>query len=134
LLIQQESIMNRERTLKVVIVVVGLLFSGMIYPLVMSLWNDKQAEYGPMMLSLYVTLGVLLLVAARNPPANRSLIVFTAWSSFAHAAVMAVQAIRDAGERGHLLGGVALFGVIGLVFIAFAPAKQSMQRASAVGA
>ncbi len=42
-----------------------------------------------MMLSLYVTLGVFLLLAIRNPLANRSVIAFTAWSSFAHAAVRA---------------------------------------------
>jgi hypothetical protein len=39
-----------------------------------------------MMLSLYVTLGVFLLIAVRNPSANRSRIAFTAWSSFAHGA------------------------------------------------
>ena len=31
-----------------------------------------------MMLSLYVALGIFLLIAARNPSANRSLIAFTA--------------------------------------------------------
>jgi hypothetical protein len=39
------------------------------------------------MLSLYVTLGIFLLLAARNPSANRSLVAFTAWSSFAHTTV-----------------------------------------------
>jgi len=34
-----------------------------------------------MMLSLYVTLGVFLLLATRNPSANRSLIAFAAWSN-----------------------------------------------------
>ena len=43
-----------------------------------------------MMLSLCVALGIFLLIAVRNPSANRSLIAFTAWSCFAHAAVMAV--------------------------------------------
>jgi hypothetical protein len=32
------------------------------------------------------------------------LIAFAAWSSFAHAAVMPVQALHDASDRGHLLG------------------------------
>jgi hypothetical protein len=32
---------------------------------------------------LYVTLGVFLLLAVCNPLASRSLIAFTAWSSFA---------------------------------------------------
>ena len=56
------------------------------------------------MLSLYVTLGILLLIAVRNPSANRSLIAFAAWSSFAHGAVMTVTAFRDAGERDLLPG------------------------------
>ncbi len=123
--------MIRERALKIAVVLVGLLFSAGVYPLTMSLWQAKQAEYGPMMLSLYVTLGIFLLLAARNPSANRSLIGYTAWSSFAHAAIMAVQALRDASERGHLLGGVALFGIIGAALIALAPAKPSVERVSA---
>ncbi len=81
-----------------------------------------------MMLSLYVTLGIFLLLATRNPSANRSLIAVTAWSSFAHAAVMSVQAFRDVSERGLLLGGVALFGVIGVAMIALAPAKPLVER------
>jgi len=40
-----------------------------------------------MMLSLYVTLGIFLLLAARNPSANRSVIAFAAWANIAHAAV-----------------------------------------------
>ena len=126
--------MNRERALKVLLVLVGLLFSAGIYPLTTSLWQATQAEYGPMMLSLYVTLGVFLLIGARNPSANRSLIAFTAWSSFAHGAVMAVQAFRDVGERGHLLGGVAGLVVIGIALIALAPAKQPGEVASAAAA
>jgi hypothetical protein len=39
-------------------------------------------------------------MAVRNPSANRSLIAFTAWSSFAHAPVMAVMAFQKADERG----------------------------------
>src|SRR5260370_16456625 len=85
--------MNRERALKVVLVLVGLLFSAGIYPLTMSLWKLDKSDYGDeMMLSLYVALGIFLLLAVRNPSANRSLTPFAAWSSFAHAAVMAVAA------------------------------------------
>jgi hypothetical protein len=126
--------MNRERALKILLVLVGLLFSATVYPLTMSVWQANQAEYEPMMLSLYVTLGIFLLLAARNPSANRSLIAFTAWSSFAHAAVMAVQALHDASERGHLLGGVAALVVIGVALIVLPPAKQSGERVSAAAA
>jgi hypothetical protein len=119
--------MKRERTLKVVLVFVGLLFVAGIYPLIVMLGQQPAVA---MMMSLYVTLGVFLLLASRNPAANRSLIAFTAWSSFTHAAVMAVQAYRNMIERRELVG-VAMFTVIGLVLIALAPAKQSVQQVSA---
>ena len=118
--------MKRERTLKVVLVLVGLLFVAGIYPLIVMLGQQPAVV---MMMSLYVTLGVFLLLASRNPAANRSLIAFTAWSSFAHAAVMAVQAYRNMIERRELVG-VAVLTVIGLVLIALAPAKQSVQQVS----
>jgi CHAT domain-containing protein len=35
--------MNRERVLKVVMVLVGLLFLAGVYPLVMSLWKVNQS-------------------------------------------------------------------------------------------
>jgi len=119
--------MNRERALKVVLVLVGLLFLALIYPLTMSFSSDAALA---MMLSLYVTLGIFLLMAARNPSANRSLIAFTAWSSFAHAAVMGVQAFRNIVSRGEL-GGVAVLVIIGVALLALAPAKESVERTSA---
>ena len=121
--------MWRERALKVVLVLVGLVFSAGIYPIAMSLWQTKQAEVGPMMLSLYVTLGIFLLLATRNPSANRSLIAFTAWSSFAHGAVMAVQAFQNMIERRELFG-VAARALIGVALIVLAPAKRSVERVS----
>jgi Family of unknown function (DUF6632) len=86
-----------------------------------------------MMLSLYVTLGVFLLLAARNPSANRSVIAFAAWSSFAHGGVMAVMAAHLPNERGHRLTAAAVLGVIGAVLIVLAPAKQSGVLASTTG-
>jgi hypothetical protein len=100
----------------------------LVYPLMMFV---RQEPALAMMLSVYVTLGVFLLLAARNPSANRSLIAFTAWSSFAHAALMAVQAFRNFIARGELLG-VAVLVIIGVALIALAPGKQSFERESAV--
>ena len=85
----------------------GLFFCAGIYPIAEALWHPDAAEdYGDyMMLSLYVTLGVFLLIAARNPSAHRSLIAFTAWSSFAHALVMGTMAFQFANQRaGFFLG------------------------------
>jgi tryptophan-rich sensory protein len=74
--------MHRERVLKLGLLLVGLLFTAMIYPLVLFVEQEPALA---VMMSLYVTLGILLIMAARNPSANRSLIAFKAWSSVAHA-------------------------------------------------
>ncbi len=122
--------MRRERTLKIVLVLVGLLFTAMVYPLVLFV---KQEPALAMMMSLYVTLGIFLLLAARNPSANGSLIAFTAWSSLAHAALMAMQAFLNLIARGELIGSCVLV-VIGASLIALAPAKQPVEKTSAITA
>jgi hypothetical protein len=125
----------RERAIKIMLVLVGLLFLAGVYPIAMFLLHPGQDEATiPMMLSIYVTLGIFVLLAARNPSANRSLIAFAGWSSLAHAAVMVVQSFQLASERSHLLGGVAMFGIIGAALIALAPAKPSTGQASAASA
>jgi len=119
--------MLRERALKVVLVVVGLLFSAGVYPLMMFVRREPSLA---MMLSLYVTLGIFLLLAAGDPSANRSLIAFTAWSSFAHAALMGMQAFLNLIPRGELLGVAALV-IIGVALIVLAPGRWSGERRSA---
>jgi hypothetical protein len=120
--------MHRERALKVVLVLVGLLFSALVYPMAMFL---RQEPALAMMLSLYVTLGIFLLLAARNPSGHRSLIAFAAWSSFAHAAVMGTQALLNMISRGELIG-VAILVVIGVALIALTPTKPSVEQMPAV--
>ena len=128
--------MDRESVLKMVLVVVGLIFLLAVFPLMMYLWpsgwrwQPNQPEYEQMILGVYATLGVFLLLASRNPSANRSLIAFTAWSSLAHAAIMARQAFQNASERGHLLGDIPALVIVGVALIVLAPAKELVQRAS----
>src|ERR1700674_1360612 len=119
--------MRRERALKIVLVLVGLLFAALVYPLMMFV---RQEPALAMMMSVYVTLGIFLMMAARNPSANRSLIAFTAWSSFVHAILMAVQAFAGLIARGELVGSAVLV-VIGVALIVLAPAKQTVERVSA---
>jgi hypothetical protein len=69
-----------------------------------------------MIVGIYATLGVFLLWASREPSAHLSLIWFTVWSSVVHGGIMAVQAIVDPAEHGHLPGDVAaLFLVAGVL-------------------
>lgn len=122
--------MYRERALKVVLVLVGLLFCAAVYPLILMAKQDPALA---MMMSLYVTLGVFLLIASRNPSEHRSLIAFTGCSSFAHAAVMGVQASLGFIARREIFG-VATFIVIGAALISLVPARQPVERSSIVTA
>jgi hypothetical protein len=123
---------NPAFPLKVVMVVSGLFFLAGVYQLVMSLWVWQHSnDIVPMFLSLYVTLGVFLLIAARNPSEHRSLILFAAWSSFAHAGVMLIQSYSDAAGRPELYGMAAILVLIGVPLIALAPGKRSVRLAAA---
>jgi len=122
--------MSRERALKVVLILVGLIFVLGVYPSMIFWpsgwrWQPNQPEYEQMILGVYATLGIFLLLASRNPSANRSLIAFTAWSSLVHAAIMAVQAFQNTSERGHLLGDIPALVIVGVVLIVLAPAQQT---------
>ena len=119
--------MIRRRVLRVVLVLVGALFLAAVYPLTLSFRQEPSLA---MMLSVYASLGVFLLLAARDPSAHRSLIAFTAWSSFAHAGLMAAQVYRRVIDRVELAGVVALL-VIGVALVALAPAKPPVPAAEA---
>jgi len=124
--------MRRERVLKVVLVLVGLLFTASVYPLIGSLLHPADSDTGDtMMSSIYVALGIFLLIAARNPSAHRSLIAFAAWSSFAHAVAMSILGLEIASQRVGFLAASAVLVVIGLALIGLAPAKRSVERLSA---
>jgi hypothetical protein len=126
--------MNRYGALKAVLVLVGLLFTAAIYPITTILWAHNRSAAGTvMMLSLYFTLGILLLLAVRNPSANRSLIAFAAWSSFAHATVMSTLALEGPIEREGLIAS-GVFIVIGAVLLVLLPAKVSEGASAGVEA
>jgi len=83
-------------------------------------------ETDPMFLSFFIALGPFLLLAARNPPAHRSLIVFTAWWNLAHAAVMSIETVQ-AWDRGihRNFADVVIFAVIGLILFILLRARRN---------
>jgi len=104
-----------------------LIFVAGVYPLITSVrngWQANKEDSLPMGLSLYVMMGIFLLLAARNPSVNRAVIVFAAWLNIAHATVMTVMAVHLPNERQGLLIASAVFAGIGAVLILLAPAKQ----------
>lgn len=120
--------MGRERLLKIVLAIVGLLFTAGVIPLMMFFSQEPGVA---MIMSIYVTLGIFLLLAVRDPAANRSLIAFGGWANLAHAGLMAAQEYRHVIERQEF-AGVIVFAIVGVVLVALAPAKQSVKKTSAV--
>ena len=129
---------NSETLLKYALVLFGLIFL-LVYPLAIvwpSGWSWHQgapyeSDYFMMIVGVYATLGVFLILASRNPQANRSLIWFTVWSSLVHAAIMAFQAMA-ADHRGHLMGdvpGLILVAVV-LAVLMKAPEKSTVGGAA----
>lgn len=136
---------DRDSLLRYALVAFGATFC-LIYPLAVVwpsgwAWHmgaPYESDYFMMIVVVYATLGVFLMLAARDPSRNRSLILFTAVSSIAHAALMAVQSFdtsSNMGHMGHLYGDVPALLAVAVVFLALLPAEkaspQSVQRAVA---
>ncbi len=118
--------MLRERALKILLVLTGLVCLAGLYPLSGALRDGTATTINrqdQMILSIYIALGVFLLIAAREPGEHRSLILFAGWSTLAHDGIMIVQGIQYHDLGGDLIG-FAIVGVIGFAFIALAPAKR----------
>jgi hypothetical protein len=117
---------SRRLYLRVALIVVGLIAIFGLYPLLILWpsgwsWGHGHSHYPMMIVGVYATLGVFLLIASQNPEANRSLIWFTIWSSLVHGGIMAIQAIGDSEERGHLLGDVPALFLIAIVLAVLMP-------------
>lgn len=105
--------MTTHRLLQIALVLFGLACC-LLYPLAIVwpsgwAWHDgppAASNYFMMIVGLYATLGVFLIRAAVDPQANRSLILFAIWSSVVHAAIMAVQSLRESAHAGHMAGDV----------------------------
>ena len=123
---------TRLLSLRVALVIVGLVSVFGFYPLLVFwpsgwAWGHGHSHYPLMIVGLYATLGVFLLIAARNPLAHRSLIWFTVWSSIVHGGIMAVQAVSDPAERGHLVGDVPVLFLAAAVLGLLMPRRRAGQ-------
>lgn len=100
---------NRLKYLRIALIVFGALFTFGVYPLTIIwpsgwTWHPVQSDYLQMIIGVYATLGVFLMIASRDPLKHLSLIWFTVWSSLVHGGIMAVQALADPADIGHLYG------------------------------
>ena len=121
--------------LRIALIAVGLIFVLAVYPLTILwpsgwAWGHGHSHYAMMIVGVYATLGIFLLLAARDPLNHRSLIWFTVWSSVVHGAIMAVQAMQDPMEYGHLIGDVPALFIVAIALAALMP-RSKMAIASA---
>jgi Family of unknown function (DUF6632) len=117
---------SRLSYLPIALVVVGLIFLLGIYPLMIVwpagwTWHTGYSDYPMMIVGVYATLGVFLIMAARNPLENLSLIWFTVWSSVVHAAIMTVQAFAAPEHYGHFVGDIPALLIVAVVLAVLTP-------------
>lgn len=113
---------QKSGLLSFALIAFGAVFC-LVYPLSMVWpsgwsWHDgppMASHYFMMIVGVYATLGVFLIRAAKDPAGNASLIWFTVWSSVVHAAIMAVQALGDPMQHGHLTGDVPALLLVAVV-------------------
>ena len=121
---------QKLKYLKIALYVFGAIFLVGIYVMMMWVWPDgwgwtpRQPEYEQMIMGVYATLGVFLILAAKNPLAHRSLISFTIWSSIVHGGIMLVQAIVDETERPNLMGDIPALFLVAIVLLYLMPKKS----------
>lgn len=117
---------KRITYLRIALIIFGLI---LIFGLIPALlfwpsgwrWMPHQTMYEQMIVGIYITLGVFLLLAAKNPLQNLSLIWFAVWSSFVHGGIMLIQALVYEHEIGHLLGDVPALLLMGIIFAILTP-------------
>jgi hypothetical protein len=120
---------QKLKYLKVALYVFGLFFIVGVYPMMEWIfpegfgWTPRQHEYEQMIMGVYATLGVFLVLAAKNPLEHASLIWFTVWSSLVHGGIMLVQALVDETDRMNLIGDVPALFLVAIVLGYLMPRK-----------
>lgn len=117
---------DRLKYLKIALILVGATFLVGIYPLMIVwpagwTWHTGHSHYPLMIVGIYATLGVFLLLAARNPLDHLSLIWFTIWSSVVHGLIMTLQSFSAPENHGHLLGDVPALFIVAAVLAFLVP-------------
>jgi len=120
----------RVNGLRLALIIIGVVFIIGLYPLT-TLWpsgwqwhGEGASVYLQMILGIYATLGIFLIIAAKNPMEHLSLIWFTVWSSVVHGGIMAIQALYYPQHFGHLYGDVPALFIVAIVLAILTPRKQ----------
>ncbi|HKN13031.1 MAG TPA: DUF6632 domain-containing protein [Candidatus Binatus sp.] len=124
---------SRMRNLRIALILVGVIFIFGIYPLMIIwpsgwTWHTGHSDYPLMIVGIYATLGVFLIMAARDPLNNLTLIWFTVWSSIVHAAIMFMQSFEMPENHGHLIGDVPALIFVAVLLAVLTPRGALAER------
>jgi len=120
---------EKLKYLKIALYVIGITFIVGVPAMMMWIWpsgwgwTPPQPEYEQMIMGIYMTLGVFLVLAAKDPMANASLIWFTIWSSIVHGGIMLAQALVDETEKANLIGDIPALFLVAFVLWYLMPKK-----------
>jgi peptidoglycan/LPS O-acetylase OafA/YrhL len=123
--------MRRERLTQAALVIVGLFNLALIRFLYKDLWHSAwllqgKNEIEPMFLSVFITIGLFLLLAVKRPSQHRSMIAFIGWWNIAHSSVMVVETVESWKHHFHRnFDDVILFFVIGVILLALLPPRSA---------
>ena len=126
----EEVLVKRERLTQVALLLVGLFNLALIRFLYRDLWQSNwllegKNEIQPMFLSVFITIGLFLLIAVRRPSQHRSMIALIGWWNIAHSTVMMVETVQTYRHNIHRnYDDVILFYVIGIVLLVLLPTKS----------
>lgn len=129
---------DNNKMLSIALVLFGAAFC-LIYPLAMFwpsgwAWHEGSPaanDYFLMIVGVYATLGIFMIRAAKNPPANASLIWFVVWSSIVHALIMGWESMRNPMMKGHLTGDVPILLVVAIVLAVLTSRSHVSNRTAA---
>jgi hypothetical protein len=131
------TIERRLSYLRIALTIFGIILCFGVYPLMLLwpsgwTWHVGHSDYPMMIVGIYATLGVFLMLAARDPMENLSLIWFTIWSSLVHALIMIYQALADVGQHGHLMGDVPALLLIAVALAVLTPRNRRVVGVSSI--
>ena len=127
---------TRLKYLRFALLVIGAIFTFAVYPLTIIwpsgwAWHTGGSHYLTMIIGIYVTLGIFLFIASRDPLAHRSLIWFTVWSSVVHGGIMGIQSLANTRHIGHLIGDAPALIIVAVVLAILTPRQTSAMKSRA---
>lgn len=130
------TIEQRLSYLRIALTIAGIM-CFCVYPLMLVwpsgwTWHIGHSDYPMMIVGIYATLGVFLLLAARDPMEHLSLIWFAIWSSVVHGLIMTYQAFTDIGQHEHLMGDVPALFLIAIVLAVLTPRNRHVVGHSSI--